>query len=91
MSSHKNLPESSAKPAFLSVAEVARSLSLSTDVVERLIRAGEIAHRRQGRRIQIPRQWFEDYCQRLINEAVQNHLRQPRRVPWPDEGGKRRA
>ena len=48
--------------SMLTVAETAAELRISDDLVYRLCKAGEIPHRRFGRRVLIPRVVVDDLC-----------------------------
>ncbi len=47
---------------MLTVSEAAEELRVSTDLIYRLVRDGEIEHRRLGRRVLIPRVVVDGLC-----------------------------
>lgn len=47
---------------MLAVSEAAEELRVSTDLIYRLVRDGEIEHRRLGRRVLIPRVVVDGLC-----------------------------
>jgi excisionase family DNA binding protein len=56
---------------FLSVADVARVLSLGVTYTRRLINRGEIKSVRVGKRVLVPRHYLDDYVSALL-EADQS-------------------
>lgn len=45
---------------WLSMQEAADALGLSVRTVRRRVKSGELAHRREGRRVLIPARWVRD-------------------------------
>lgn len=51
---------------FLSVADVAKTLSLGVTYTRRLINRGDIKSVRVGKRVLVPRQYLDEYVSTLI-------------------------
>jgi excisionase family DNA binding protein len=51
---------------FLSVADVAKTLSLGVTYTRRLINRGEIKSVRVGKRVLVPRQYLDEYVSTLM-------------------------
>ena len=52
--------------AFLSVADVAKTLSLGVTYTRRLINSGVIKSVRIGKRVLVPRQYLDEYVSTLL-------------------------
>jgi|SRR5690242_15015901 len=61
----RGTPETGVNPIFVSVAEAARILDLSTKTIYRLVESGGLDGRRQGRRVSVSYTSIEAYAKRL--------------------------
>jgi excisionase family DNA binding protein len=63
------MPDQPAEPRFLTVAEVAQQMRVSTMTVYRLIKANELASVRVGKSYRIAPQDLDRYLAKRYNEA----------------------
>jgi excisionase family DNA binding protein len=63
------MPDQPAEPRFLTVAEVAQQMRVSTMTVYRLIKANELASVRVGKSYRISPQDLDRYLAKRYNEA----------------------
>ena len=57
---------------LLTVSEVAEQLCVSSGLVYKLARTGQIEHHRIGARLRFSQQQVDDYLQRSVTEVVPN-------------------
>ena len=58
---------STEEKTFLSVSDVAKSLSLGVTYTRRLIKSGQIKSVRIGKRVLVPRQYLDEYVSAVMN------------------------